>query len=89
MGWTRSRETPGKYVFSLVNTSSGPKRPTRELIPVHQIRFRLPLPGQQLISHKILKNQGGIKVTGEPGFVTIEIEKLEDFVAVYLESEYL
>ncbi|EON77547.1 Beta-galactosidase [Lunatimonas lonarensis] len=89
MGWTRSIETPGKYVFSLVNTSSGPKRPTRELISVHQLSFRLPLPGQQLISHKILKNQGSIHVVGEPGFVTIEIEKLEDFVAVYLEAEYV
>jgi hypothetical protein len=88
MGWTRSTREPGKYIFSLVNTTSGPKRPTRQLIPVHQLTFKLPFPGQELQDHKVLRQQSEIKVSTEPGYVIIEVDKLEDFVAVYLETQY-
>ncbi len=88
MGWTRSTREPGKYIFSLVNTTSGPKRPTRQLIPVHQMTFKLPFPDQQLTNHQILRHQGDIKVSSESGVVSIEVEKLEDFAAVYLETQY-
>jgi hypothetical protein len=83
IGLTRSLQNSNEYIFSLVNTTSGPVRPLRNLLPVHQLQVRLNL-GGGLISHKVLRTQGDQTITLVGGQVEIKVSKLEDFFCVHL-----
>jgi hypothetical protein len=58
IGLTKSLQNPKEFIFSLVNTTSGPVRPLRSLLPVYDLRVTLKLDGK-MSSHKILRSQGG------------------------------
>ena len=45
-GLTRSLENPKEYIFSFVNTTSGPVRPLRNLLPVYDLSVQLNLEGK-------------------------------------------
>jgi hypothetical protein len=83
IGLTRSLQAPGEYIFSLVNTTSGPVRPLRGLLPVHDISVRLNLEGE-FSNYKILRSGEGAKVSYDNGGVNIRLSKLNDFFAVHL-----
>lgn len=87
IGLTESRQKPGQYILSFVNTTSGPKRPIRELIPVHDIRVRLRLEGKSLGKHQVLRAQGDCRVRSKGQELEIRLTKLEDFCAVYLQMK--
>ena len=82
IGLTRSLENPKEYVFSFVNTTSGPVRPLRSLLPVYDLSVKLRLDGK-LAGHKILRAQGEAKVASVNGTVEVKLSKLEDFFAVH------
>jgi hypothetical protein len=72
-----------KYIFSFVNTTSGPVRPLRNLLPVYDLSVQLNLEGK-LSSYKVLQSQGEVKVTSAKGKIDVKLSKLEDFFAVHL-----
>lgn len=85
IGLTKSLTKPGQYVVSLVNTTSAPIRPIREIIPDYNIRVKLKLEGRSVASHKVLRCQGNcqVKTTGQT--VELNISKLQDFFAAHIE----
>jgi hypothetical protein len=85
LGLTESQEKPGQYILSFVNTTSGPKRPIRELLPVHDIRVRLRLAGKSLAKHQVLRAQGDCKVRARGQELDVRLAKLEDFCAVFIQ----
>ena len=82
-GLTRSLENPKEYIFSFVNTTSGPVRPLRNLLPVYDLSVQLNLEGK-LNRYKVLRSQGDVKVTTVKGKIDLKLSKLEDFFAVHL-----
>ncbi|HTE23624.1 alpha-amylase family protein [Flavitalea sp.] len=87
IGLTKSLIKPGQYILSLVNTTSGPVRPIRELIPVNGINVKLKLDGRSVESHKVLRCQGSCKVTTNGQNIELNISKLEDFAAVHIQMK--
>ena len=81
-GLTRSLENPKEYIFSFVNTTSGPVRPLRNLLPVYDLSVQLNLEGK-LNRYKVLRSQGDVKVTTVKGKIDLKLSKLEDFFAVH------
>ncbi len=85
IGLTQSRLKPGQYILSLVNTTSGPVRPIRELVPVNNIRVKLRLDGKSVANHKVLRKQGEVKVKISGQNLDLNISKLNDFCAIYIQ----
>jgi hypothetical protein len=85
IGLTKSLIEPGQYILSLVNTTSGPVRPIRELIPVHNISLKLKLDEKTMSNHKILRSQGECQVTSNKDEINVNIAKLDDFCAIHLQ----
>jgi hypothetical protein len=84
LGLTESVLNPGEYILSLVNTTSAPVRPVRELLPVFDIEVDLELKGMALKNSKILRSQGACNIRSDGDQIILDIEKLEDFFAVFL-----
>ncbi len=85
IGLTRSLQKKGEYILSLVNTSSGPVRPIRELIPVHDITIKLNLEGRSLGNYKVLRSQGDCRVKAMGQNIELRISRLEDFCAIHIQ----
>lgn len=85
IGLTKSLLKPGQYILSLVNTTSGPVRPTREIIPVSNIKVKLRLDGRSVSSHKVLRCQGDCRIKTNGQYLDLDISKLEDFCAVHIQ----
>ena len=83
VGLTKSIQNSKEYIFSFVNTTSGPVRPLRALLPVYDLSVKLNLDGK-LSSYKVLRSQGDTRVVVVGGKVEIKLNKLEDFFAVHL-----
>ena len=66
-----------------MNTTSGPVRPLRGLLPVYDISVKLNLEGK-LGNYKILRSNGDARVAYNNRRVEIQLSKLEDFFAVHL-----
>lgn len=84
IGLTKSLLEKGNYILSLVNTTSGPVRPIRELIPVNNIEVKLQLEGKSLNRHAVLRSQGDCNITSKGQVLDIRISKLEDFCAIHI-----
>ena len=87
IGLTRSLIKEGMYVLSLVNLTSGPVRPVRSLIPVHNIRLSLRLEGQSINNNKVLRSQGSYKIKTKGTTLELGLSKLEDFCAVMIQMK--
>lgn len=87
IGLTKSLTKPGQYILSLVNTTSGPVRPIRELIPVNNIRVKFRLEGRSVSQHEILACQGDCQVKTSGQNLDLQISKLEDFFALYIQMK--
>lgn len=85
IGLTKSIIDPGQYVFSLVNQTSGPVRPIRDLLPVYDINVKLTLDGRAVKGYKVLRSQGDCQVAKNGNTVEIQLKKLEDFCAIHIE----
>ena len=85
IGLTKSLTVPGSYILSLVNTTSGPVRPVRELIPVNNIQVKLTLDGRAVTGHKVLRCQGSCLVKTNGKTIELNISKLQDFSAVHIQ----
>lgn len=85
VGLTESLLMPGQYILSLVNTTSGPVRPIRDLLPVHDISIKLRLNGRSFGSHKVLRCHGEYRVKSTGQNLEIEIGKLQDYFAIHLQ----
>jgi hypothetical protein len=87
IGLTESMINRGLYILSLVNTTSGPIRPIRSLIPVHDINIKLRLEGKSLDNYKVLRAQGDtiIKAIGQE--IILDVKKLVDFCAISIQME--
>lgn len=86
VGLTKSIQNDNNFIFSLVNTTSGPVRPLRSLLPVYDLRVKLNLKGK-LKTHKILRSQAQASVISTNGVVELKLDKVEDFFAVHLTME--
>lgn len=85
-GLTRSLRNPDQYIFSLVNTTSGPVRPLRKLLPVFEIQSQLNL-GGKLRQHNILRSHGQATLSVAADRIQINLERLEDYFSVQLTIE--
>ena len=85
IGLTRSLIKPGQYILSLVNTTSGPVRPVRELIPVNDIQVTLRLDGKSVDKTEVLRSQGECNITSEGQVLKMKISRLEDFCAIHVQ----
>jgi hypothetical protein len=88
--WLSEKDHDGEkgYVVSLVNHTGGPERPLRSLTPVHNIEVTLNLPDNLRWKHRILRNEGSLKVSQRGGKVTLKIDRLEEFVSVALAQDF-
>jgi hypothetical protein len=84
IGLTRSLQQPGEYILSLVNITSGPTRPIRQLVPVQDITVSLRLDGSSLGSHQVLRAQGDCRVRSTGQDLELHISRLEDFCAIHI-----
>ncbi len=84
IGLTKSLIEPGQYILSLVNTTSGPVRPIRELIPVHDIQVKVRLGGKSVDRYKVLRSQGDCIITSKGQVFNLRVKKLEDFCAIHI-----
>lgn len=80
-GLTRSLQNPNEYIFSMVNTTSGPVRPLRNIVPVFQLQSKLSL-GAKLRKHKILRSQGDVTIRYVNDRIEVNVDKLEDYFSV-------
>lgn len=87
IGLTKSIKEPDHYILSFVNTTSAPVRPIRSLLPVRDISVKLRLDGKTLASHQVLRAQGDCQINSDGRVLTINISKLEDFCALYLQMQ--
>ncbi len=87
IGLTQSLLTPGQYILSLVNTTSGPVRPIRELIPVHDINVKLQLDGNSVEKYEVLRAQGACTIKTNKQTLNIDLARLEDFCAVHIQMK--
>ncbi|MEX2231285.1 MAG: alpha-amylase family protein [Cyclobacteriaceae bacterium] len=85
IGLTKSLIKPGQYILSLVNTTSGPVRPIRELVPVNNIQVKVRLDGKSVNKYDILLSQGDCQITSKGQVLEMKISKLEDFCAIHIE----
>ncbi|MEX1238900.1 MAG: beta-galactosidase trimerization domain-containing protein [Cyclobacteriaceae bacterium] len=85
IGLTQSLIKPGQYILSLVNTTSGPVRPVRELIPVHDIQVKVRLDGKSVNKHDVLRSQGGCTITSKGQVLEMRLSRLEDFCAIHIQ----
>gem|GEM_PF-542572 len=85
VGLTQSLEKPGSYIFSLVNTTSGPQRPLRELLPVSNVEVKLNLENSNLKNYDIMKAQGDCIVDSGDGRINLKISRLVDYFSIHLE----
>jgi hypothetical protein len=85
IGFTQSRLNGGEYILSLVNTTSGPVRPVRELIPVNNIVVRLRLPERSVKSHRVLRCQGECQLKEDGQVLEFNVSRLHDFFAVHIQ----
>jgi len=84
IGLTRSMRRPGDYVLSLVNTTSGPGRPVRRLVPVSDIKVKLRLAERELENYQVLRTQGTCILEPRDGALELRISRLEDFCALHI-----
>lgn len=85
VGLTESLIKPGQYLLSLVNITSGPVRPIRQLIPVRDIEVKLKLQGKSVGSHKVLRCQGNCRVNTNGQDLDIQISNLEDYFSIHIQ----
>jgi hypothetical protein len=85
IGLTKSLRKAGQYNLTLVNTTSGSRRPIRELIPVHDITMRLRLDGKAVGRCKVLRSQSEIRIKSVGKTLDIHLPKLEDFCAIHIQ----
>lgn len=78
-----SSSRPATWILSLVNHTSAPGRPLRTLVPVRGIRVELRLGP---LRHRVLKADGAVAVRSERGVTVLEIECLEEYCSVLLET---
>ncbi len=83
LGLTRSLAAPDEFILSFVNTTSGPVRPVRELLPVFDLAVTLRL-GGALAAHRVLRAPGACSVTAESDLIRVRLARLDDFAAVHL-----
>ena len=84
VGLTQSTADPTQYIVSLVNTTSGPGRPVRSLVPVTSLTIELKLDGKSLKNYAVMKSQGECRVQMKGNVIEIVLEKLEDYFSVQL-----
>jgi hypothetical protein len=85
IGLTKSLLKQGLYILSIVNTTSGPVRPVRSLVPVYNINVRLNLDGKSLDNIEVLRSQGNYSIKTKELSLYLHIDKLEDFCAFSLQ----
>jgi len=84
---TLMHDDTDRYLLSLVNLSSGCHRPLRRLVPVTDISVTLRLPNSGRYSHRTLHGSGKVvtRESAENNHMSIEIERLEDFMAIEIQ----
>lgn len=84
VGLTRSVVSGDEYILSLVNVTSGPSRPIRSILPVHDLYVNVTLEGRSLKKHHVLRTQGTCVVKSKGNVVNVHIDKLQDFFSIHL-----
>lgn len=85
IGLTKSLIEPGQFILSLVNTTSGPVRPIRELIPVHDIQVKVRLEGKSVDKYNVLRSQGDCRIKTNGHYLDLHLNKLKDFCAIHIQ----
>lgn len=89
MGYTKSLLKPGEFILSLVNTSSAPVRPVRELIPVYNIKIKVRLDGKFVKKYAVLRSQGDCHIKTKGQFIEMHLNQLQDFFAIHIQMATL
>lgn len=85
---TQNKDDSSQYVLSVVNLTSSPNRPIRKLVPVSEFVVEICVPGRELESHTLLKQEADIKVTdisqrNDLLYVRVHFSRLDEFSSVY------
>jgi hypothetical protein len=83
LGLTTSLKEDGQYILSLINTTSGPVRPIRALIPVQDIWVKINISGKAYKDYKILRCQGNCSVNKSGDGFEVKISKLQDYFSMH------
>lgn len=86
LGLTQSQLSEGEYILSLVNTTSGPVRPLRNILPVFNIHTTLKLNGK-MKRYTILRSNGEVTVQAKNSEVKINLARLDDYFSVHIVME--
>jgi len=81
---TKSRIKSEEYILSFVNTSSGPVRPIRSLIPIKDIHTKLKLKSNSLDNYEVLRSQGECRMTIDGEYLSVHVSNLVDFCAIHI-----
>ncbi|HZJ58513.1 MAG TPA: beta-galactosidase trimerization domain-containing protein, partial [Clostridia bacterium] len=89
---TENKEDNKQAVLSLINLTSRPRRPIRQLLPAYDFYVDCRLEGDSLEHYKILRSDGDINVREikrEEGMLTVRIEigRLDEFAGIYLHTK--
>ena len=76
-----NRNTTGRYQLSLVNTTSAPARPIRDILPVRGIMIRFP---RGISSGEVISDDGTMVDIQEN---ELHIDQLDEFLGMMLELE--
>jgi hypothetical protein len=85
IGLTRSIKKPGEYILSLVNTTSGPVRPVRRLLPVHDIQVTVRLEGKSLRTHQVVRAQGDCRMKAKGNELELRLSRLDDCCLIHIQ----
>jgi hypothetical protein len=89
----RAAASDGTYVVSLVNLTSGPQRPLREILPVSDIGLTVHVPAQRFAGLEPLRAPERPRVVRQRTIpdgrveVTLRLGRLEEFTSIRLDFE--
>lgn len=83
LGLTTSLKEDGQFILSLVNTTSGPVRPIRALVPVQDIWVKINIPVASLKDYKVLRCQGNCTVNKSGEGLEVNISRLQDYFSMH------
>jgi hypothetical protein len=88
---TEKQGDASQSVLSLVNLTSAPRRPIKQLLPVYSFNVDVRLKGNALAEYRVLKQDGDIKLTvigqdGDEIVVRVEVSMLREFAGIYFRT---
>lgn len=88
---TQNNQNDKQYVLSLINLTSAPKRPIKQLLPVYDLDITLRLRGSQLATYTVFPIEGKVRIMQDESCsdcvcLQINVETLTEFMSIHIET---